>query len=506
MTTYSFSVPVFTSANGTISAARSGQIDFVVQDDVSSFSYRSYSTASFLDLVSLVSDGIYGLHVDGLNVLDGMAGDTQEFGQMTWDNQARSTYVYSISVPDGEAADSYFLEVGGAALPNMTTVAGARGFFSRLTWAAGASRGSGYGSREDISLTDIPGVRISQDDVIYVSMGAGLGEVNAGIGDDTIIPDELNSAAIDGGDGQDLLRFTGYSANAFDITWQGDELRLEDSAMPFDEGGEQMQIRNVEQFEFARVGGGIDTFSLGQLRSLAIRAEAVDSLGTEFSETMRGGNNHDRLVGLAGNDTLWGGDGADTLNGGDGDDSIVGGEDLFDERDTIYAGAGDDFANGGYGNDLMYGGAGNDILSGNFGADEIFGQQGQDALSGGAFSDQLFGGDGDDYINGGFGFDRVNGGEGADRFFHLGVADHGADWIQDYDAAEGDVLQFGNAAALAGNFQINFTETENAGSSGVAEAFVIYRPTGQILWALIDAAGQDEIYLQIGGQVFDLMA
>ena len=38
------------------------------------------------------------------------------------------------------------------------------------------------------------------------------------------------------------------------------------------------------------------------------------------------------------------------------------------------------------------------------------------------------------------------------------------------------------------------------------EAFVIYKPTGQILWALVDGGGQDSINLQIGGDTFDLLA
>jgi hypothetical protein len=40
----------------------------------------------------------------------------------------------------------------------------------------------------------------------------------------------------------------------------------------------------------------------------------------------------------------------------------------------------------------------------------------------------------------------------------------------------------------------------------VAEAFVIYRPTGQILWALVDGGDDAVINISIGGQVFDLMA
>ncbi|MEQ9696167.1 hypothetical protein WNE31_18405, partial [Shimia sp. SDUM112013] len=119
-----------------------------------------------------------------------------------------------------------------------------------------------------------------------------------------------------------------------------------------------------------------------------------------------------------------------------------------------------------------------------------------DVLTGSAFGDVIFGGDGNDFINGGFGHDRVNGGAGADRFFHVGVPGHGSDWIQDYNAAEGDVLFFGNGAATASQFQINTADTANAGADGISESFVIYRPTGQIMWALVDGDAQTSINLQ----------
>ncbi|MDP2493268.1 calcium-binding protein [Shimia thalassica] len=506
MTTYTFSVPVLTISNTQITAARAGELQVVVPDHVTSFSYRALNTSGFLDIIRLETDDVYTVYADGENVMGAFDTGSEEFGQLVWANGSRQTYVYSASLQSGTAFNTYFLEVGGDPLPNMTTLSGARSFFSRLTWADGAARGSGFGPGDNIDLASIPGARVSEDDTIHFSMQFGQAEIYGGVGDDVLLPEDINSMFVDGGEGTDILRFEGYSANAFNIHWSGAELRFEDAAMPFDEGGDQMQVRNVEQFEFARVGGGIDTFTRGELRAIADRADAVDLLGTEVSELLRGNNNHDRLVGRAGNDTLLGGDGADTLNGGDGNDSIVGGDDIFDERDIIYAGAGNDFADSGYGNDLLYGGDGRDTLSGGFGADEILGQQGQDTLNGGAFSDQLFGGDGNDYLNGGFGFDRVNGGAGADRFFHLGVADHGSDWIQDYNADEGDVLHFGNAAASAADFQVNFTQTESAGASDVTEAFVIHRPTGQILWALIDGGGEDAINLQIGAQVYDLLA
>ncbi|NDW44234.1 FG-GAP-like repeat-containing protein [Ruegeria sp. PrR005] len=244
-----------------------------------------------------------------------------------------------------------------------------------------------------------------------------------------------------------------------------------------------------------------------------VEAEALT--GTAGDDTILGFGGNDRLLGEAGNDSLDGGTGADTLNGGDGDDTIIGGPAADDLRDVIYAGEGNDSVDAGAGNDLIFGQGGNDTIAGGFGVDEIQGQDGDDVITGSSFSDLVFGGAGDDFVNGGFGHDRINGGTGADKFFHIGVAGHGSDWVQDYNAAEGDVLLFGNALARASDFQVNFAHTESAegeraGDDDVQEAFVIYRPTGQIMWALVDGSGQDSINLQIGsdavGLTVDLLA
>ncbi len=144
-------------------------------------------------------------------------------------------------------------------------------------------------------------------------------------------------------------------------------------------------------------------------------------------------------------------------------------------------------------------------MIGGQGADSLYGGEGADVITGSGLSDLIFGVYGDDFINGGFGSDRVNGGLGADQFFHTGVAGHGSDWIQDYSAAQGDVLQFGGTAS-ADQFQIKFGDTQNAGAAGIAEAFVIYRPTGQTLWALVDGQEQAEINLWIQGATFDVLA
>ena len=251
--------------------------------------------------------------------------------------------------------------------------------------------------------------------------------------------------------------------------------------------------------------------------------------GTEGEDNLRGGDGDDflnggggaddlsgeqgsdRLLGEEGDDTLDGGTGTDTLNGGEGNDSLIGGSDSADLRDVIYAGAGNDSVDAGAGNDLVYGQDGNDTIAGGAGVDELQGQDGNDVITGSNFSDLVFGGAGDDFVNGGFGHDRINGGSGADKFFHVGEEGHGSDWVQDYAAAEGDVLFWGGGPATVDDFQVNFAHTANAagersGDDAVLEAFVIYKSTEQIIWALVDGGGQSSIKIQIGGDTFDLLA
>jgi len=165
-------------------------------------------------------------------------------------------------------------------------------------------------------------------------------------------------------------------------------------------------------------------------------------------------------------------------------------------NDTVTAGAGDDAVTGGTGDDLIFGGSGADTLAGEAGADSLTGGPGADLLSGGS---------GNDFLNGGWGVDRLDGGAGVDIFFHLGIRQHGSDWVQDYSAAEGDVLQVGIAGATRAQFQVNTAFTPGAGVAEIAEAFIIYRPTGQILFALVDGAAQGSINVRIGAEVFDII-
>lgn len=252
-------------------------------------------------------------------------------------------------------------------------------------------------------------------------------------------------------------------------------------------------------------GGGIGGSQ--PVSGLALTGTAGDDVleGSELADILRGLKGNDILRGYGGADWLFGGDGQDTINGGDGDDIVFGGATEADLRDVVYGGNGNDVIDAGYGNDLVYGGAGNDSVIGGFGADELFGQDDDDTLSGGPLSDMLNGGNANDFLNGGFGHDRLNGGAGADRFYHQGIADHGSDWIQDYDWAAGDVLVWGGVTTSASQFQVNYADTAGAGVLGVSEAFVIYKPTGQIIWALVDGGTQTSLMLRLSGTDYDLL-
>ena len=276
----------------------------------------------------------------------------------------------------------------------------------------------------------------------------------------------LGSADGDVFNGSDVDRFQGYAGRDGADTINGGD--------GFD--------RVHYDFEIEDLGGGTGinaNFNTGQIVDTqgnidvitgieSIRGSTANDIITASELTsrvdLRGEEGDDRITGGLANDELYGGEGRDTLIGGNGNDYIEGGSSEDDLRDVVFGGEGNDDIDGGYGNDELRGDAGNDTIAGGFGVDTVIGGAGNDVMTGSAFSDLVFGGDGDDFVNGGFGSDRINGGDGADRFFHIGVAGHGSDWIQDFDNAEGDVLLYGGNATI-NQFQVNVANTANAGDA-----------------------------------------
>ena len=335
--------------------------------------------------------------------------------------------------------------------------------------------------------------------------GTAEDEILSGLEGDDVLTGGAGSDTLDGGTGSDTASYVNSSAavNVFINTFYGTT-----------EGGDAQgdtltDIENITGSDYNDIlsGDGVANILTGG-------AGDDTFYGRYGNDTLTGGTGNDTLNGGAGNDTLNGDDGDDSLNGDDGydtlvgglgNDTLIGGTSTSDLRDVIYGGDGNDTIDGGYGNDELRGDAGDDTIAGGFGADMVIGGTGNDVLTGSALGDEIFGGDGFDFINGGFGHDRVNGGAGGDKFYHLGIADHGSDWIQDYVAADGDVLMWGGGAATAADFLIQRAETANAGVAGVQEIFVTHIPSLNLLWALVDGDAQGQINIQIGGQVFDLL-
>jgi Ca2+-binding RTX toxin-like protein len=114
-------------------------------------------------------------------------------------------------------------------------------------------------------------------------------------------------------------------------------------------------------------------------------ALAVNKIGTDGPDTLRGTNGNDNLIGKGGNDRLFALDGRDNLLGGPG-------KDLVGTDPTVWR----------RGDKNLQGGPGNDIVFGARGSDNVLGDEGNDWLIDGPtreFSlDKVSSGDGNDVL------------------------------------------------------------------------------------------------------------
>jgi hemolysin type calcium-binding protein len=174
-----------------------------------------------------------------------------------------------------------------------------------------------------------------------------------------------------------------------------------------------------------RVGMLLAAMALALLLTSGV-AWAVNEVGTNGPDTLRGTDRADNLLGRGGNDTLFGLGGRDNLSGGPGKDWVLGGSErrAGGGDKNLEGGSGNDGVLGGRGSDNMVGGAGNDLLDGFRGSDRMVGDKGNDLVVDGPdreFStDTLLGGPGNDVLGAanspafkdvmvcGRGFDRVS--------------------------------------------------------------------------------------------------
>ena len=117
-------------------------------------------------------------------------------------------------------------------------------------------------------------------------------------------------------------------------------------------------------------------------------AWAVNKVGTNGPDTLRGTDRADKLAGKGGNDILLGLAGNDKLQGGRGKDIVNGGSLArpFGGKKNLDGGSGNDAVQGGLGPDNLAGGRGNDFM---FDGDFNPRVQREDKLSGGGGNDVI---------------------------------------------------------------------------------------------------------------------
>lgn len=256
------------------------------------------------------------------------------------------------------------------------------------------------------------------------------------------------------------------------------------------------------------------------------RRNLGDARGDSFSSI-------EGLFGSAHGDRLYAGATVATLTGGGGADTLFGAA----AADVLYGGDGDDILSGGGGGDRLDGGAGYDWCDysaskagviadfmtptastgdaardsyfyieawrGSAFADRFYGDNLSNRMDGGAGNDRLHGRAGADLLEGGSGTDTLTGGYGADQFILRRLSD-GADLVTDYSAEDGGTLVLTVSALAPDDLQLRLVALPGIGASAVAEAQILYRPTGQVLFTLQDGAAMADIFVRMGAVTYDL--
>jgi len=231
-------------------------------------------------------------------------------------------------------------------------------------------------SGEDGNDTFIGGLG---NDYMAGNAGSDTYVFNSGDGYDTIV----ESANTD----NNILSL-GAGINASDLTFSFDDHDIWIRSLV----NASDRIRVTNQVSNNTIG--TIQFSDGTTYTAAQILSHLQSVGTDYNDTVYGSNQAESLFGFAGNDTLYAGAGDDTLDGGDGNDYLA----AADGNDSLIGGAG---------NNTLYGESGDDILLGGAGNDSLYGGDGNDTLNGGTGNDYLVGGNGNDVYNLDSGFGTV---------------------------------------------------------------------------------------------------
>ena len=192
--------------------------------------------------------------------------------------------------------------------------------------------------------------------------------------------------------------------------------------------------------------------------------------GTEFADTIIGGDGDDGIWGGNGDDRIESGHGVDLVSGGAGDDIIT---DSGDTGDFLKGESGDDVMANSNGLDVMMGGDGKDVFLIGVDATEVFGGEGDDFMLGGLDHDFLLGNEGDDWMEGGDGFDVLNG-DNSELFFNSTILGHdvliAGENENDFDAESGDDIMVQGESVMRNEGMFGFDWAIYKGSGVAADA------------------------------------
>ncbi|MCQ4160653.1 proprotein convertase P-domain-containing protein [Roseomonas sp. GC11] len=256
--------------------------------------------------------------------------------------------------------------------------------------------------------------------------GAGDDQLEGGAGNDTLLGGS-GQDTLDGGTGDDVM--TGGAGNDLYIVDSANDRVVETQDGGVDTIRSSVSIVLPDWVERLILTDGAAAASSTLLRAAAV--PVLQGTGNAADNILTGGEDANRLFGMAGNDVLEGGGGDDELDGGAGNDVMVGGLgddtyviDSLGDRVVEVAGEGTDTLRSWFSLTLAEtvenlellghaalsgtGNAANNLLTGNDAANRLSGLGGDDILLGLG---------GDDILIGGSGNDRMEGGTGNDTYY-----------------------------------------------------------------------------------------